>query len=161
MSNYWLIGGGTALGLLIVASVVAAVMRNETEFAPGSPEAAVQNYLRALDEDDFQAAHDALSPELRDACSIEDIFGGNRSGWWRLHDKQVTLEGARTFDATTFVSVRIAELRSGGLFGPSEYSFEETFTLRQSDGLWKFSENPWPYFDCARPSPEPPRTAAP
>ena len=156
MKNYWLIAGGAILGLLLIASVVVAVLQNEAEFAPGSPEAAVQTYLRALDEDDFQAVHDALSPELQEQCSIEDMFGGRYVSQRRsaLEDKRITLEGARTLDETTFVTVRIVELYSDGLFGPSGFDYDETFTLEQFDGHWRFSENPWPRFDCAWPTPE-------
>ena len=156
MNNYWLIGGAAVLGILIVASIVAAVLQNEAEFAPGSPEAAVQAYLRALDEDDFQAVHDALSPELRERCSIKDMFGGRYVSQRRsaLEDKRITLEGARTLGENTFVTIRIVELYSDGLFGPSGFDYDETFTLEQFDGRWKFSENPWPRFDCAWPTPE-------
>ena len=163
MNNYWLIGGGAILGILIVASIVVAILQKEAEFAPGSPEAAIQAYLRALDEADFQGVHDALSPELQDRCSIEDMFGGRyptqrRS---RLEDKRITLDGARTLDETTFVTIRISELRSDGLFGPSGYDYDETFALKQFDRQWKFSENPWPHFDCAWPTQELPGTLAP
>ena len=156
MNNYWLIGGAAVLGILILASIVVAVLQNEAEFAPGSPEAAVQAYLRALDEDDFQAVRDALSPELRERCSIKDMFGGRYVGQRRsvLEDKRITFEGARKLDDITFVTVRIVELRSDGLFGPSGFDYDETFALEQFDGLWKFSENPWPRFDCAWPTPE-------
>lgn len=155
MNNYWLIGGGAILGILIVASIVVAVLQSEAEFAPGSPEAIVQDYLRSLAEDDFQAAYDALSPELRERCSIEDMVGRRNSRRWQLEEKRMTLESVRTLDQTTFVTVRVTELRGGGLFGPSEYSFEVTFTLRRFGENWKFSQNPWPSFDCARATPEP------
>ncbi len=161
MNNYWLIGGGAVLGILIVASIVAAVLQKEAEFAPGSPEAAVQAYLRALDEEDFQAAYDLLSPELQSRCSTGDMFGRRVSNRWQLEEKRITLESAQTIEETTFVTVRVAELRGGGLFGPSEYAFEVSFALRQFDGHWKFSQNPWPSFDCARDAPEPPRPVAP
>ena len=144
------------MGILIVASIVVAILQNEAEFAPGSPEAAVQAYLRALDEEDFQTAYDLLSPELQSRCSIEDMLGRRNSRRWQLEDKRMTLESARTLDQTTFVTVRVTELSGGGLFGPSEYSFEVTFALRRSDENWEFSQNPWPSFDCARATPEPP-----
>ena len=160
MKNYWLIGGAALLGLLLIASVVAAVLQKEADFAPGSPEAAVQAYLRALEEDDFQAAHHALSPELRERCSIEDMFGGRDPHVWRSSDRRITLEEVRTLGDTTFVEIRIAGFRNGGLFGPSEYDFDESFALRQFDGEWKLSHNPLPYFECARPIPEPTRTSA-
>ncbi len=156
MKNYWLIGGGAALGLLLIASIVAALLQREEEFAPGSPEAAVQDYLRALDDDDFQAAYDALSPELQEKCSIKDMFGGRDSIRWRIGDRRITLEDTRTLDDTTFVSVRIAGFHGGGPLGPSEYAFDENFALRLFDGRWKFSQDPWPRFHCARTTPSPP-----
>ncbi len=161
MNNYWLIGGAAVLGLLLIASVVAAVMQNETEFTPGSPEAAIQAYLRALDEDDLQAAYDSLSSELQERCSIEDMFGGRDSEWWRLDDSRITLADTRTVGDTTFVTVRIAQFRHGGPFDSSEYAFDEKFALKQFGEPWKFSENPWPRFSCLRRTPEPVRPVSP
>lgn len=145
------------MGILIVASIVVSMLQKEAEFAPGSPEAAVQAYLRALDEDDFQAVHDALSPELRERCSVKDMFGGRYVGQRRsaLEDKRITLEGARKLDDITFVTVRIVELHSDGLFGPSGFDYDETFALEQFDGQWKFSQDPWPRFHCPTESPSP------
>ena len=161
MKNYWLIGGGAILSLLLIASVIVAILQEEEDFAPGSPEASVQDYLRALDEGDFEVAYDILSPELRERCSIEDMFGERNSRRWDLDDKRITLKGARTLNETTYVTVRVSELSGGGLFGPSEYSFEVDFALRQFDGNWKFYRNPWPSFDCVGDAPESPRTIAP
>ena len=161
MNNYWLISGAAILGLLLAASVIVAILQEEEDFAPGSPEAAVQAYLRALNEEDFQAAYDLLSPELQSRCSIEDTLGGRVSSRWQIEEKRMTLESAQTVEETTFVTVRVTELSRGGLFGPSEYSFEVSFALRQLDGNWKFSQNPWPSFECARAAPESPRIIAP
>ena len=161
MNNYWLIGGAAVLGILIVASIVVAILQKEAEFAPGSPESAVQAYLRALDEDDFQAVHDALSPELREKCSIEAMFGDIDIHSWRPEDKRITLEGARTLNDITFVEIRIVELRGGGPFGPSRHAFETTFALQQFDGEWKLSQNPLPYFRCARSIATPTPVTAP
>ena len=160
MKNYWLIGGAAILGLLIVVSVVVAIMQSEAEFDPGSPEAAVQAYLRALYDDDFQSAYDALSPELQAGCSIEDMFGERALDRW-LENRRITLEEARTLGDTTFITVRISGIRGGGPFGPSEYGFDDTFALRQFDGDWRLSKDPWPHFRCARATPSPPALATP
>ena len=127
MNSYWLIGGAALLGLLLVASIVTALFQDETEFDPGSPEAAVQAYLRALEEDDFQAAYQALSPELRERCSIEDMFGDMDIHRWRPEDKRITLEEVRTLGDTTFVEIRIAGFRNEGLFGPFRIRLRREF----------------------------------
>lgn len=159
MNSYWLIGGGVMLGILIVASVVAAVLQKEAEFEPGSPEAAVQGYLRAIEEGDLQTAYDLLSPELQESCSVEGMFSEVGDHWPRLEDERVTLEEVRAINDVTIVEVNIAGFRNIGLFGPSEYGWDESFALRRIDGEWKFSQAPWPHFSCTRngPSPSGPR----
>ena len=159
MKNYWLVGGGAILSLLLIASVIVAILQEEEDFEPGSPEAAAQDYIRALEEEDFEAAYLTLSPELRERCTIEDMFVGRNSSRWELEEKRITLESARTLNETTYVTVRVSELSGGGLFGPSEYSFEVGFALRQFDGNWKFYQNPWPSFDCTQGASESPKSA--
>ena len=159
MNNYWLIGGGVALAALIVASVIAAILQEEAEFEPGSPEAVVQGYLSALEEEDLQAAYEFLSPELQEKCSVESMFSEMGSHWPRLEDERVTLEETRTLNDVAFVEIKFAGFRDVGLFGPSEYDFNASFALRQFNGEWKLSQDPWPHFSCTRngPSPSNPR----
>ena len=145
MKNYWLIGGGVTLGLLLIASVAVTLTQDEADFEPGSPEAVVQDYLSALDSGDFTAAYDAFSSELRAECEMDEMFGRSAFPDERLEDRRVTLEDTRELDDTVFVTVKMASLSGGGLFGPSAYDFEERFTLKQFDGVWKFSQEPWPY----------------
>ncbi len=161
MKNYWLIGGGAILALLLVASVVATLAQNEADFGPGSPEAVVQDYLRALDSEDFETAYEALSPELRDECEVEEMFGGRVFSGEYIGERRVTLEGTQELDDTVFVTVKIVSLSGGGLFGPYEYDFEERFALKRFDGAWKFSQEPWPYPGCAYDDPRPGRPVIP
>lgn len=159
MNSYWLIGGGVALAVLIVASVITATLQEEAEFEPGSPEAAVQRYLSAVEEKDLQAAYDFLSPELQEKCSVEGMFGEIGSHWPRLEDARLTLEEVRTLNDVKFVEIKFAGFRDVGLFGPSEYDFNVSFALQQFNGMWKLSQDPWPRFSCTRngPSPSDPR----
>lgn len=150
MKNYWIIGGGATLGLLFIASVVVTFTQDEASFNPGSPEAVVQDYLNALDSEDFESAYQALSPELRAECAVDEMFGGRIAWNQDVIDGRITLEDTQELGDTTFVTVKIARLSGGGLFGPSEYDFEERFALKQFDGRWKFSQEPWPFPGCAR-----------
>ena len=69
MARWWLIGGGAALGALLIASIALALTNRPADFAPGTPEAAVQALLRAAAVDDFEAAYRLLASELRADCS--------------------------------------------------------------------------------------------
>ena len=46
MTRWWLIGAAVFLAVLLIASIVLALTSKEAEFAPGTPENAVQTLLR-------------------------------------------------------------------------------------------------------------------
>ena len=164
MSRNWLIGGGLFLAVLLVASVVVALLEDEESFAEGTVEEAVQVYLRAVEDDDFETAYGFLSSELKDECSIDEFAGGNIPSRSDLSDERVTLEKTTTVEETVFVTVRVTRLQGRGPFGTSESSFEQRFSLRQQEGNWRFTEYPWPFFRCGpfkpEPAPRPPPPAA-
>ena len=164
MSRNWLIGGGLFLAALLVASVVVALLEDEESFAEGSVEEAVQVYLEAVEDDDFETAYGFLSSKLKDECPIDEFAGGNIPTRSDLGDDRVTLEKTTTVKETVFVTVRVTRIRGSGPFGTSESSFEQRFSLRQEDGGWRFTEYPWPFFRCGPFKPEPaprPPTATP
>ncbi len=160
MERYWMIGGAAVLGLLLVAGVAVALLRSETELEPGTPESAVQVYLRALRADDFEAAHAALSPELQEQCTPEEFFKRTSRSRSRFEDARFTLDDVKEVNETTFVTVRIAEYHDGGIFGSSKWSRDERFGLRMVDGEWRLVEEPWPLSRC-QPISDPPAEARP
>ena len=147
MSNTWLIGGGAALAALLVASIVVAVIEGDHKFEPGSPEAAVQTLLRAVDSEDLESAYGLLSDPLREQCTLEDFAGGPRRPIRDFGNQRLVLEDTRTVGDTVFVDVRVTEFQGGDLFG-SNYSFEQQYALRLIDGQWRFTQYPWPFFQC-------------
>ena len=149
MDRYWIIGGGALLGVLLIGSIVVSLSNDEDVFDPGTPEHAVQQYLRSMGQGDFETAHASLSPDLRSECSVEDLFkqvSGSRLD--HLDDDRITLESVQLVGETTHVAVKVHEFRRGGLFGSSEWSYERRFFLRQIDGEWKFTDFPWPWTHC-------------
>ena len=160
MSNAWLIGGGAALAALVVASIVVALVEGDGEFEPGSPEAAVQTFLRAVGDDDLETAYSLLSDDLQEQCSVEDFAGGPSRLVSDFDDRRLTIEDTRTVGDTVFVDVRVTDFHGVGPFGTSESSFEQQYALRLTGGQWRFTQYPWPFFQCGpfKPVPaEPPR----
>ena len=160
MSNVWLIGGGAALAALLVASIVVAVLEGDAEFEPGSPEAAVQTLLRAADDEDVESAYGLLSDALQDQCALEDFAGGPRRPIHNLADQRLTYEKTRTVGETVFVDVRVTEFSGGDFFG-SHNSFDQQYALRLTDGQWRFTQYPWPFFQCGPFKPLPVEPARP
>ena len=169
MSKLWLIGGAAFLGILLIASIIVALTIDEDTLQEGTPEAVVQGFLKAVDTEDFLAAHSYLAEDLKQDCPVEEFFGDSFPRSHQLKDARITFEKTTMVNETAFVTVRISRFQGrGGLLGPSESSYEQQYTLRQQDGEWQFSEHPWPFFRCSirpepriAPTPEPTSTPDP
>ena len=156
MAKWWLIGGGAFVGVLLITSIGLALMRSEAEFLPDSPEATVQTYLRALQDRDFATAHALFSAKLRADCSVDDFVAGSVYYKREIADQRVVLEDTTDLNGTVAVTTRINRVSDSGPFGVSESSSSQVFTLREEDGVWRFTRQPWPFFGCDRPVPAPP-----
>ncbi|MDA0769911.1 MAG: hypothetical protein O2821_06775 [Chloroflexi bacterium] len=150
MTRLWLIGGSVFLGILLIASLVLALTQKENLLPLGTAEAAVQNFLIASEAEDFQVAYDFLSEELKADCKLEDFAGQHRFDGGQVEDSSVTLDKTSTADGVTFVDVRITQFYGTSPFGSSESTQQQRYSLRQEDGLWKFSVYPWPYYNCGQ-----------
>jgi hypothetical protein len=149
-----LIGVGSLLAILLVASIVVALVQTVEPLPDNTPERAVQLYLEAVAGGDFEAAHNLLSAELKERCPVENLV--SRSYPVRqLEDSRITLEGTEPFGDKTIVTARITTIRSNSPFGSSENSFNQRFTLFEEDGGWRFTSDPWPYQGCMKPTPMP------
>ena len=164
MERTWLIGGGTVLAVLLAASVIVALARGESEFEQGSPELAVQQYLKALAENDFETAESLWSPELREDCSFEEFLLNTKRGLDLLSGARVTLDDVQTVGETTIVSIRVVRTTGGGIFGPSERVSSYDYTVRKFGGDWLITDHTWQADRCIRshaaPEPPPPPTTS-
>ena len=148
MERYWLLGGGTLLGILLIASVAITVSRGETEFDPGSPEYTVQRYLKALDSGDHEAAEGLWSPDLREVCSFEAFALQAGGGFDRVSEARITLEDARTVGETTVVTLGVVRSGGGGIFGPSEWESTYDFGVRKIEDEWLITGHHWLGDEC-------------
>ncbi|MSQ12496.1 MAG: hypothetical protein EXR48_07435 [Dehalococcoidia bacterium] len=156
MSKWWLIGGGVALLALLAAAIGVALVERETTLTEGTPEAAVQRFLNVVEGNDYETAHGMLSSELRSKCPIEQMAGQARFGGFQpLEDSRITLEETKVFDSTATVTVRVTTFSSSELFGSSESSRFESYSLRKdADGQWRFTGYPFPVYGCPYLEPE-------
>ena len=148
MSRIWLIGGVAFLGLLLVASIIVALTIDEDTLQEGTPEAIVQDFLKAVDAEELQVAHSFLAEDLRQDCPVERFFGDPFPRGDQLKDARITFEKTTMVNETAFVTVRISRFQGSGPFGASESSHDQQYTLRQQDGEWQFSQFPRPFFRC-------------
>lgn len=124
-----LLTGGALL--LIAAGVLVSVLAprsSSAEYKPGSPEAAVAEYIRLRQE-----GKDTESSRLKDPLQPDREY----------LDYQLTQPGARiglvsseTTGSTATVVVEVSRVNDGGGFLPSESSRRIRFQLQQSEGKW-------------------------
>jgi hypothetical protein len=158
---------GTGRGLLLVGVAVLALVvvtiavvllapRATTEFPPDSPEAALQGYLRAFDEGDYEAAYAFFSDEIRNDLSLDDyerqiqLYG---LPYGEIGSRRVLFDRSSGSGDRIRVHLTVEEFHGGGgLGGGSTYrSAREIWMVRQADG-WRIDEplvwlDPVPLFD--------------
>ena len=125
------------LGVItVVVLVVIGLNRAPSQFDPDSPEAAVQAYLNALVEGDWDTASsywaegDCVPESETPTMSVEVaavLVGVDR------HDEEAT------------VRVRLTETSNDPLEGI--YEREEWFTVVREAGEWRIQQPSWPYYD--------------
>ena len=130
---------------LTVALVVVALARGPVTLDPTTPEGVVQEYLRAVAANDYDAASELVDPDYLEDCSPADTNEADRVGSFTA-----TLPRAAEPPASERAFVAATIRFSEGVFGPS-WSSLEVFNLVARDGLWWITDDPWPYrWDCAR-----------
>ena len=148
MTKWWLIGAVVFLGVLLIASIALALTSKEAEFAPGTPEAAVQSVLRAAENEDIETAYAMLSQELQQKCELEDYLDGSGYRYNNDRDMRATMRDTKNVGDNTVVTVEVTQFYGSGPFGSSQSSYDRRYTLQQEGGEWKFTEYPWPYDYC-------------
>ncbi len=151
-STRWLAAvGGVIAAAVAISVLVAAFAGGEQEFPADSPEAAVQGYLRAIADEDSEAAFAFLSTELLEGCGEIPREAVTQRGNGRF---RAVLTDTVEREDTTEVVVDITEVYGDDPFGGGEYDFEQTFFLTRENGEWRFTEAPWPLY-CPNPVPGP------
>ena len=136
------------VALIAVAAVFVAIQEPAT-FDPDTAEGVTQAYVVAMLDEDAEAAHALLTPELQARCDVDD-FG---YGYYGREDPRITIVDTDIDGDRAAIDVKFTVTYSDGLFGYSESSREESFKLTRGDGAWRISAAPWPYYRCPEVSP--------
>lgn len=146
-STRWLLATVATVAVVAVLAIALAGARQPADLPPGSPEAAVQAYLRAVADRDRAAIRDSLTEELSEDCERENgerlPFAGEEPAF-----EADLLETREVDDDTVEVRVRITELSGEPPFGGGGYDHTQVFVLERPDGRWGIAEAGWPYDLC-------------
>jgi|GEM_PF-3489127 len=133
-----------AMGALVVLVILAALaigLRGNKEFAAGTPEAAVQDYLAAALEADDEATITALEPARRPACRTAL---SERNGSFRSSGIGFELDSMTETGATARAQLTRRSGGGGDLFESSVRTSDQTIELTKLDGQWYVSSTTWP-----------------
>jgi hypothetical protein len=145
-SNKWLLGFGSALGILVILAVVLVLTMpgtDEIELLPeNTPEGIVQRYVFAIQNRDYEEAYGYLSTS---AIADEGRYNSfeewsrqflNRRGGdpWRAIIGDAEYSGGKAF-----VTVSIEVFEPEGLLQDPVRMWYYPFTLEQEDDGWKIT----------------------
>ena len=139
-SRRWLFIFAIVIGVLVIATVSLVLLTkgNKVTLLPeDSPQGTVQRYLMAIQEKDYQKAFGYLSFSPTDKItSFSDwlmMVGPQSSSQsvWRA-----TLGTVTENENNATVEINIDTLRSGGLFGDSQFSQQINFLLIKKGNSW-------------------------
>lgn len=148
-----LIGIVSGIVLLVVVAFSVAMLRPKQAYLPDdTPEGVAFNYLFALQQGDYEKAHDYLSPSMKGYPPTQEKFASDlRTYSWvfdRLMNSSVAIEVISTKPRGERADVEMRETRfyENGLFDSGEST--QTFTMtvvKRPDGAWKVenSEEYW------------------
>jgi hypothetical protein len=135
--------GVLAVAVLGAAVVLLAEGREPVTFEPDTPQAAMQAYMAAWQDDDYDAAYLFFSDEVRADTSLEEYesqargFGDSYGG----SERAVYIDRADGDEqrVTLYLTVEEYYDGGGGIGGDSYRSQREVRMVQQPDG-WKIDE---------------------
>ena len=126
------------LGVLaVVVLVLIGLNRSPEQFDPDTPEGAVQSYIAALVDGDYETASSFWADDGCHPASIDPTEGAP--------DISATLVSVDGDDADATVVIAITDNTTDPLSG--SYEYQEWFTLVHEGDGWKIQQPSWPYYD--------------
>ena len=158
----WLALGGVAFAALVIAAVVVALVLppKEATYPEGSPEAAVQAYLRAMASGEYETALGMLSKGTHEyTCTVNDLLI-QRQGAEQVRDARVEIKDVRLREMTATLTLVIRHNGASRTppFNDNGYTEEQVISLVQEEGAWRlgdgaFGRPPWPLNYCITRAP--------
>ncbi len=149
---WWIAGAIVALGVVTVVVVLTLGDRQARDFDAGTPERALQDYLRAFDAGDYATAYGYFSSTARSQVSESEYAAGapKYGPGYGSGSRRVTFDGRAGSGDRVILRLTVEEL-SGGV-GQVYRSPREIPMVRES-GTWRIDQmllridpGPWPVY---------------
>jgi len=129
--------------VLVIGAVIAVLVLSpgESHLAPGSPEAAFQQYLDAYQSRDFSGAYGSFSAGAQHQLSADDYVSRARSSTnVPFDDNQRILVGRVEQHGSAVILHLTIERSSGSGLNLDRSSYDQQVPLVQENGAWKIDQ---------------------
>jgi hypothetical protein len=138
-----LIAIGVGIGVVAILAVVAvglSAARDPDQFPADSPQAALQAYLRAFDDEDCEAAYASFSADVRGQMSLEDFERAATDYHLYATERRVLYDGVET-DGDERATLRLTvEVSYGDVLFADRYSYPTEVPMVRDEGAWRIDQ---------------------
>ena len=128
--------------VVIVGLLLIALTREPVSLDPNTPEGAVQNYLQAIADRDYEGAFNLIHPDWTEGCTSADLAASAPQNSF-----SAAISDTETEQNNAFVTVTMREGATSGPFDAGLSTYPEFFELENTTGQWLLTGYPWPYFE--------------
>jgi hypothetical protein len=137
--------GVGVLGVVVLgaAVVLLAEGRRPASFEPGTPQAAMQEYLAAWQDDDYEAAYQYFSDQIKADTSLEEYESlvrnfGDPNGY--QSNEAIYIDKADGDEEEVTLYLTVEQFYGGDGLGGGSYRSQRTVRMIHQAGGWKVDE---------------------
>jgi len=139
-----LVAIGVGIGVVAILAVVAvglSAARDPDQFPADSPQAALQAYLAAFEDEDYEAAYAFFSADVRGQMGLEDFErAATDYHLYATQARRVLYDGVET-DGDERATLRLTvEVSSGDVLFADRYSYPTEVPMVREDRAWRIDQ---------------------
>jgi hypothetical protein len=139
-----LIAIGVGIGVVAILAVVAvglSAARDPDQFPADSPQAALQAYLQAFEDEDYESAYASFSANVQGQMSLEDfVRAATDYHLYATESRRVLYDGIdRNGDERATLRLTV-EVSYGDVLFADRYSYPTEVRMVREDGAWRLDQ---------------------